>query len=189
MLTAEWLRIVLDFSTENYNPVSENNLANIRSEAWINLFWESVNGKLFAVHSQKSKRDESSCKMTPLFCPLPPPPNPPPVLLIPFPARHTPFKSHHLTLNLLYSCYSENQPFSSFIPSFRLSNSLCNLRSWIFVLEAYQIVSDQLGAFCLSVEVFKKFVALSLQRSKAMFLLASILIYSKKLICNHLRGH
>ena len=51
-----------------------------------------------------TKREESSCKMTPVFCP-PPPLNPPSVILIPFPARDTPFKSHHLTLNLLYSCY------------------------------------------------------------------------------------
>ncbi len=59
MLTAEWLHLY--FSTEYHN--SRQNkivllwkyLADIRSMAWLNLFWENINGKLFAVHIQKIK--------------------------------------------------------------------------------------------------------------------------------------
>ncbi len=56
-LTAEWLHLVLYFSTEYHN--SRQNimilfwkyLVDIRSEAWLNLFCELINGKLFAVHT------------------------------------------------------------------------------------------------------------------------------------------
>jgi hypothetical protein len=59
--------------TENYNPVSEKYLADIRRDAWINLLWEYINEELFAVHSQKRRvilQDDSSL--------LPPSPSPPP---------------------------------------------------------------------------------------------------------------
>jgi hypothetical protein len=56
MLTADWLHLALHFSTEYHN--SRNNiiilfwkyLVDIRNEAWLNLFWAYINGKLFAVH-------------------------------------------------------------------------------------------------------------------------------------------
>jgi hypothetical protein len=51
ILAAEWLRLVL--STEY--PISRQMyLFDIRSVAWLNLFWEYINGKLFAVQ-QKTK--------------------------------------------------------------------------------------------------------------------------------------
>ncbi len=55
MLTAEWLHQVLCSSTEYSNSrqniiiVFWKYLVDIRSEAWLNLFWEYLNGKLFAV--------------------------------------------------------------------------------------------------------------------------------------------
>jgi hypothetical protein len=53
LLTAEWLHPVLYFSTEYYNSrliiLIWKYLLDIRSEAWLNLFWEYINGKLFAV--------------------------------------------------------------------------------------------------------------------------------------------
>jgi hypothetical protein len=47
--------IVLFFSQDYYNSrqnimiLFRKYLADIRSEAWLNLFWEYINGKLFAV--------------------------------------------------------------------------------------------------------------------------------------------
>ncbi len=57
MLTAEWLHLVLYYSTEYHN--SRQNiliqflkyLVDIRSEAWLILFCEFINGKLFTVHT------------------------------------------------------------------------------------------------------------------------------------------
>ncbi len=51
MTTAEWLHLVLYFSSEYHN--SRQNieilfgkfLVDIRSEAWLNLFWEYISGK------------------------------------------------------------------------------------------------------------------------------------------------
>jgi hypothetical protein len=58
--TAEWLHLVLYFSTSlqniiipertHYSSVLEICIVDIRSEAWLNLFWEYINGKLFAVY-------------------------------------------------------------------------------------------------------------------------------------------
>jgi hypothetical protein len=57
MVTAEWLLLVMYFSTDYYD--SRQNiiilfckyLADLRSVAWQNLFWEFINGKLFAVNT------------------------------------------------------------------------------------------------------------------------------------------
>jgi hypothetical protein len=57
MLIAEWLHLVQDFSTEYHN--SRQNIIILfwkylvsifRSKAWRKLFWEYINGKLFAVY-------------------------------------------------------------------------------------------------------------------------------------------
>jgi hypothetical protein len=58
-LTAEWLHLVRYFSAEYHN--SRQNviilfwkyLVDIRSEAWLNLSCEYINGKLFAVFTKK----------------------------------------------------------------------------------------------------------------------------------------
>jgi hypothetical protein len=57
MLTAEWLHLVLHFSLEYIN-LGQNiiilfwkYLVDIKSEDWLNLSWEHINGKLFAVQS------------------------------------------------------------------------------------------------------------------------------------------
>jgi hypothetical protein len=54
--TAERLHLVRYFSPE-YNDSKQNiiilfgkYLVDIRREAWLNLLWEYINGKLFAVH-------------------------------------------------------------------------------------------------------------------------------------------
>jgi hypothetical protein len=56
VLTAEWLHLGLCTSLTEYR-ISRRNiiilfckyLADIISEAWLNLVWEHINGKLFAV--------------------------------------------------------------------------------------------------------------------------------------------
>jgi hypothetical protein len=54
MLAAEWLHLLLYFSTEYRNSrqiiliLFWKYLVDIRSEARLNLFWEYINGKLFA---------------------------------------------------------------------------------------------------------------------------------------------
>jgi hypothetical protein len=57
MLTAQWLHLVVYFSPEHHISRKKiiimiwKYLFDIRSEAWLNLFWEYMNGKLFAVPS------------------------------------------------------------------------------------------------------------------------------------------
>ncbi len=58
MLTSECLHQVLYFSTEYHNSrynytviLFWKYLVDIRREAWLNLFWEHINGKLFALHA------------------------------------------------------------------------------------------------------------------------------------------
>ncbi len=52
--------IVMYFSTEYHNSGQNiiilfwKYLVDIRSEPWLNLFWEYINGKLFAVFFQKN---------------------------------------------------------------------------------------------------------------------------------------
>jgi hypothetical protein len=58
MLTAEWLNQLLYFSTEYHTVIADiiilfcKYLVNIKckSEAWLSLFWEFINEKLFAVY-------------------------------------------------------------------------------------------------------------------------------------------
>jgi hypothetical protein len=57
MLTAEWLKLVLYFSTEYSNSRQSiivlfwKYLVDIRSKTWLNLFWVYINGKLFSVRN------------------------------------------------------------------------------------------------------------------------------------------
>jgi hypothetical protein len=55
LLTAEWLHLVLYFSTEDHNSrqifMFWKYLFDIRSEVWQHLFWEYINGKLFTLRS------------------------------------------------------------------------------------------------------------------------------------------
>jgi len=53
MLTDEWLHLTLyriSYSRENIMYLFWKYLVDLRSEAWLNLFWEYINGKLFAVY-------------------------------------------------------------------------------------------------------------------------------------------
>jgi hypothetical protein len=67
MLTAEWLHLGQYFFTE-YNSSRQNiiilfwkYLVDIRSESWLNLFWENINGKLFASFAKaKAKAKEKA---------------------------------------------------------------------------------------------------------------------------------
>ncbi len=55
MLTAQWLHLVVYFSPEYNNSRKKiiimiwKYLFDIRSEVLLNLFWDNINGKLFAV--------------------------------------------------------------------------------------------------------------------------------------------
>jgi hypothetical protein len=57
MLEAEWLRLVLSTEDHNYKQniiiMFWKYLVDIRSEVWLNLFWEYINAKLFV--QQKTK--------------------------------------------------------------------------------------------------------------------------------------
>jgi hypothetical protein len=63
MLTAEWLNLVPFFSTDYHNSTHNRiilvwkYLFNISSEAWLNIFWEYINGKLYAVLINTSKKN------------------------------------------------------------------------------------------------------------------------------------
>jgi hypothetical protein len=55
MLTAEWLHLlhyrIYNNSRQNIIILVWKYLVNIRCEAWLNLFWEYTNGKLFALYA------------------------------------------------------------------------------------------------------------------------------------------
>jgi hypothetical protein len=50
MLTAEWMHIVLYRIPDRTSYSVLEIFSDIRSEAWLNLFWEYIHGKLFAVY-------------------------------------------------------------------------------------------------------------------------------------------
>jgi hypothetical protein len=67
MLTAKWLHFKTGTSQTDYHNSRQNMVilfckyfADIRSEAWLNLFWEYVNGNLFAVYDTDSLNDNNS---------------------------------------------------------------------------------------------------------------------------------
>ncbi len=62
VLTAEWLHLVQYFSTEYPNPRQNiiilflKYLVDISSEAWLNLIWENIKGKLFSVGGKQAQK-------------------------------------------------------------------------------------------------------------------------------------
>jgi hypothetical protein len=66
--TAEWLHLALYrkslFQREHYNSVLKY-LVDIRNKDWLNLFWEYIDGKLFAVRvaKTKSRRKEDAANL------------------------------------------------------------------------------------------------------------------------------
>jgi hypothetical protein len=78
MLITVWLHLVLYFSTEYHNSrqniviLFREYLVDIRSEAWLNLFLECINGKLFAVQYSRKICSNGLKRGLPLPLPLPP---------------------------------------------------------------------------------------------------------------------
>ncbi len=56
MLTAEWGST--EKSRQNIIILLQKYLVDIRSEAWLNLFWEYINGNIFAVYSNCKEEEE-----------------------------------------------------------------------------------------------------------------------------------
>jgi hypothetical protein len=73
MLTSEWLHLVLDFCTEYHNLETEiitlfwKYFVDSRREAWLNIFWEYINGKLFAVWPDNRTVQKYTSTITPSY--------------------------------------------------------------------------------------------------------------------------